>query len=323
MRRIAVLTSGGDAPGMNAATRAIVRTGVLQGFEMFGIRDGYAGLIAGNFTRLGPRDVGGIIHTGGTMLGTSRCSEFKAAAGQGKATERLQQHDISALIVVGGNGSQTGAYALTQRGVCVIGVASTIDNDLIGSDVSIGTTTALDVALEAIDRLRVTAASHHRAFLIEVMGRHCGYLAAVAAIAGGAEAVVVPEFDVEPEAIAQRLLASRARGKSHSIVVVAEGAKHGTESLSRYFEENAELLGFQLRTTRLGHVQRGGSPGVYDRMLATRLGVAAIERFALGERNVLIGLHGAAIGATPLAEVAGRTKPVDSRLLELANTLAQ
>ena len=322
MKRVAVLTSGGDAPGMNAAIRAVVRSGVLHSCEMYGVRNGYEGLIAGDFLPLGPRDVGGIIHQGGTMLGTSRCAQFKTSEGQAAALEQLRRRDINALIVIGGNGSQSGAHALAQRGMNVLGVASTIDNDLLGTDVSIGTTTALDTAMEAIDRLRVTAASHRRVFLVEVMGRHSGYLAAVVAIAGGAEAIVVPELDMPPEAIAQQLQASRQRGKSHAIVVVAEGARHGVDALSNYFRDQRQQLGLDLRITRLGHVQRGGAPGVYDRMLATRLGAASIEALLAAQTGVLVGLRRGAIAMTPLSEIAGRTAPLDLQLLELAQGLA-
>jgi len=322
MKRVAVLTSGGDAPGMNAAIRAVVRSGVLHSCEMIGVRNGYEGLIAGDFLPLGPRDVGGIIHQGGTMLGTSRCAQFKTSEGQAAALEQLRRRDISALIVIGGNGSQSGAHALALRGMNVLGVASTIDNDLLGTDVSIGTTTALDTAMEAIDRLRVTAASHRRVFLVEVMGRHSGYLAAVVAIAGGAEAIVVPELDMPPEAIAQQLQASRQRGKSHAIVVVAEGARHGVDALSNYFRDQRQQLGLDLRITRLGHVQRGGAPGVYDRMLATRLGAASIEALLAAQTGVLVGLRRGAIAMTPLSEIAGRTAPLDLQLLELAQGLA-
>ena len=322
MKRIAVLTSGGDAPGMNAATRAIVRAGVASGYEMLGVRRGYLGLIAGDFVPLGARDVGGIIHQGGTMLGTSRCNEFKTGDGQRQGLQQLRNRDVAALIVIGGNGSQSGAHALAALGMPVIGVASTIDNDLVGSDIAIGTTTALDIALEAIDRLRVTAASHRRAFLVEVMGRHSGHLAAIAGITGGAEAIVVPELETSPERLAELLHASRARGKSHAIVVVAEGAKHNAEALSQYFHEHSTRLGLELRVTRLGHVQRGGTPGVYDRMLATRLGAAAIEQLNAGARDILLGSCSGEVASTPLSQVAGRSKPLDTRLLELANMLA-
>jgi 6-phosphofructokinase 1 len=322
MKRVAVLTSGGDAPGMNAAIRAVVRMGVLHGFAMFGVRHGYTGLFAGHFGALGPRDVGGIIHLGGTMLGTSRCEAFTSELGQLEALAKLRQNDIAALIVIGGNGSQTGAYALSQLGMPVIGIASTIDNDLLGTDISIGANTALDTALEAIDRLRVTARAHERAFLVEVMGRHCGFLAAAAAIAGGAEAVVVPEDVHDPEDVARQLRAARRSGKSHAIVVVAEGARDNADSLAAYFKEHSERLGFELRVTRLGHVQRGGAPNAHDRLLATNLGVAAIERILAGEHGILVGWRNGAVATTPLGEVAGRCKPLDLELLKLARSLA-
>jgi 6-phosphofructokinase 1 len=224
MKRIAVLTSGGDAPGMNAAIRAVVRTGIEKGWDVFGIRHGYVGLIASNIVLLEARDVGGIIQRGGTMLGSARCPEFRTEEGRLKALRTLHQNDIEALVVIGGNGSQTGAYALSEMGFPVVGVASTIDNDLYGTEISIGVDTALDVALEAIDRLKVTASSHQRAFLVEVMGRKCGYLALMAGIAGGAEVIIIPEVETDPEAVAAELRAAYERGKPHALGVVAEGA---------------------------------------------------------------------------------------------------
>jgi len=339
MKRIAVLTSGGDAPGMNAAIRAVVRTGLDKGWEVFGIRRGYVGLIAGKVMPLGVRDVSGIIQQGGTILGSARCPEFTTEAGRLKALRQLHQHDVDGLAIIGGNGSQAGAYALSQMGFPVVGIASTIDNDLYGSDITIGVDTALDVALEAIDRLKVTAASHQRAFLIEVMGRDCGYLALMAGIAGGAEAIVIPEVETDPEAVAAELRAAYERGKAHALVVVAEGARYnaeapvtsagsvrclsGAEGLAHYFQEHRERLGFELRVTTLGHVQRGGAPGAFDRLLATRLGAAATEHLARGEHGLLVGLLKDEIAATPLAEVAANKKPLDLRLLGLAQVLAK
>ena len=199
MRRIAVLTSGGDTAGMNAAIRAVVRTGLDNGWEVYGVRAGYGGLIAGDFRCLGARDVGGIIQLGGTMLRSGRCLEFKVEAGRNQALRNLRQNEIEALVVIGGDGSQTGAYLLSQTGFPVVGIASTIDNDLYGSEITIGVDTALNVALESIDRLKVTASSHRRAFLVEVMGRNCGYLALIAGITGGAEVIVIPEVETSPE----------------------------------------------------------------------------------------------------------------------------
>ena len=322
MSRLAVLTSGGDAPGMNAATRAVVRTAIARGFEVFGVLHGYKGLLAGEFRPLGARDVGGIIQLGGTMLGTARCEELKSEAGCARALEQLRAQRIAALVVIGGNGSQTGAWELQRRGAQVVGVASTIDNDLHGSDVTIGSTTAIDVALEAIDRLRVTAASHGRAFLVEVMGRHCGHLALIAGITGGCEAIVVPEVDIEPEAVAAQLRDAYARGKSHAIAVVAEGARYDAEALARYFDAHGERLGFELRVSRLGHIQRGAAPGAFDRMLATSLGVAAAEAAAAGHFGVVVGRRDGHDAHTPLDEVAGRTRPADVRLFYLAQMLA-
>ena len=323
MRRIAVLTSGGDAPGMNAAIRAAVRSGLARGWEMFGVRNGYAGLISGAIIPLGAREVGGIIQRGGTMLGSARCREFESVAGQRAALDQLARLGIDGLIVIGGNGSQTGAHALSQHGFPVVGVASTIDNDLSGTDVTIGVTSAIDVALEAIDRLKVTGASHQRAFLVEVMGRKCGYLAMMAGLAGGADAIVIPEQEVDPEQVAEYLRAAYANGKAHAIVVVAEGARNNAEGMAEYFHKHHERLGFDLRVTKLGHVQRGVAPGAYDRMLGTLLGAAATDQLAEGTHGVLVGMINGGVATTPLAEVVTRRKPLDLRLLDLAHILAR
>jgi 6-phosphofructokinase 1 len=321
--RIAVITSGGDAPGMNAAIRAAVRSGVSLGFEMFGIRHGYTGLIAGDFMPLGARDVGGIIELGGTMLGTSRCPAFLTAEGQEAAVRQLAQRDISGVVVIGGNGSQAGACALSRRAIPVVGVASTIDNDLAGSDVTLGATTALGTALEAIDRLRVTASAHGRVFLIEVMGRTCGYLALMAGIGGGAEAIAIPEVEQSPEHIAAAIQDAYRRGKSHAIVVVAEGARHDADALARYYTEHAERLRFELRITKLGHVQRGGAPCPFDRLSASLLGAAAVERLQAGQHGVLLGLAGGELTATDLADLEHARKPLDPQWLKLARVLAR
>lgn len=322
MKRVAVLTSGGDAPGMNAAVRAIVRTGVARGWTMFGVRRGYAGLLAADLVELGARDVGGIIQRGGTVLGSSRCSEMHSETGQQQVVDVLERRDVAGLIVIGGDGSQSGAFALSSKGVEVVGVASTIDNDLSCTDISIGATTAIDIALEAIDRLRTTAASHQRAFLLEVMGRHSGYLALMAGIAGGAEAIVIPEVETDPEALAAELRACRERGKQHAIVVVAEGAAYNAEKLAGYFRQHHARLGFDLRVTQLGHVQRGGNPGVFDRMLATRLGAAAVDRLGAGEHGVMMGFVDGKIVSSPLSRVVSQKRVLDAQLLALAKVLA-
>jgi 6-phosphofructokinase 1 len=322
MKRLAVLTSGGDAPGMNAAIRAAVRVGIARGYEVFGVRHGYSGVLDDHFVPLGRRDVGGIMERGGTVLGTARCTAMKTEAGQAEAVRRLAARGIDALVVIGGNGSQSGAWSLAQRGVRVAGVASTIDNDLVGSDITIGATTAVDVALESVDRLRVTASSHGRVFLVEVMGRDCGYLATAVGIASGAEVIVTPEAPLAPEAVASAIRGAYERGKSHAIAVVAEGAAQGVDVLAAHFQLHGQRLGFDLRVCRLGHVQRGGAPGVADRLLATRLAAAAVEQLDAGNSGVLLGMLDGQVRATPLAEVAGRTKPADQELIALAQVLA-
>ena len=323
LKRIAVVTSGGDAPGINAAIRAVVRTGVERGWKIFGVRHGYAGLMHDDFVQMGSRDVSNIIQRGGTILGSTRCLAFKADDAQVEGIRFLRQREIDALIIIGGDGSQAGAFALAQKGFPVVGVASTIDNDLFGSEISIGVDTALNVALEAIDRIKVTASSHERAFLVEVMGRDCGYLALTSGIAGGAECIVLPEAETDPEVVARELRQAYERGKSHAIVVVAEGAKYNAEGLSSFFKEHRERIGFDLRVVRLGHVQRGGTPGVFDRLLATKLGAAATERVAREEFGILVGLIRGEIAATPLGDIVGKRKELDLGLLELADVLAQ
>jgi len=324
-KRIAVLTSGGDAPGMNAAIRAVVRLALGNGWETFGVRNGYMGLVEGgqNIAPLGPRDVGGILGLGGTFLGSARLEAFKEEATRKKGLANLSAHGIDGLVVIGGNGSQAGALALSMMGLPVVGVASTIDNDLTGSEITIGVDTALNIALEAIDRLRVTAASHRRAFLLEVMGRKCGYLALMAGIAGGADTVVVPEAEIDPEAVADDLEGAYRRGKAHALVVVAEGAKYNASGLAKYFEQNRGRLGFDLRVTQLGHVQRGGTPGAFDRLLATRLAVGAVEQLARGEHGCLVGLLKGDVRSTPLGEVVGVSKSIDLDLLNIQKVLAK
>ena len=323
MKRVAVLTSGGDAPGMNAAIRAVVRTGIGHDMEVLGVQRGYAGLVEAQLIPLSARDVGGILQRGGTILGSARCAEFRTEEGRMRALANLEDWGVQGLVVIGGNGSQTGSYELSKAGFPVIGVASTIDNDLVGSDMAIGVDTALNTALEAIDRLKDTASSHNRAFAVEVMGRDSGFLAVMAGIAGGAEVVLVPEVDVEPEQVARELRAAYTRGKPHAIVVVAEGAKYNAQALADYFELHQELMSFELRVTILGHVQRGGSPLAHDRLLASQLGAGAVDLLARGEYGKLVGMIKGEVAATPLEEVSGKRKPVDLALYSLANVLAR
>jgi 6-phosphofructokinase 1 len=321
MKRIAVLTSGGDAPGMNAAIRAVVRRGIDQDFEVIGVRGGYSGLVAGDYVQLRARDVGGILSRGGTVLGSARCLDFHLEETRKQALAHLEQWGIDGLVVIGGNGSQTGGNALAEMGFKVVGVASTIDNDLIGSEMTIGVDTALNIALEAIDRLKVTASSHRRGFLVEVMGRKCGYLALMAGIAGGAELVVLPEVEMSPADVAQALGDAYKRGKQHAVAVVAEGATYDAEALVTYFKKHEASIGFELRATILGHVQRGGNPTAYDRLLATRLGAGAVDALVRGESNVLVGMNQSKITTTPLKDVVGKTKSIDPELFELAKAL--
>jgi 6-phosphofructokinase 1 len=321
-RRLAVLTSGGDAPGMNAAVRSVTRGALAKGWEVFGVRNGYAGLVADAIHPLQARDVGGIVQQGGTVLGSARSPEFVQPAGRASALRNLASHGIDALVVIGGNGSQTGSNSLAREGFAVVGVPSTIDNDLYGTDVSIGSDTAVNITLEAIDRLRTTASSHQRAFAVETMGRDCGYIALMAGLAGGAEVIALPESEISPAEVAERLRAAYRRGKTHALVVIAEGARCGVKELMQHYEKERASIGFDLRVTRLGHVVRGGAPTAADRVLATRLGAAAIEYLAQDQHGVLVGLSCNSIAPTPLADVAGRTRPADTALLELARVMA-
>ena len=322
MKKIAVLTSGGDAPGMNAAVRAVTRGALAKGWEVMGVRNGYAGLLTDHFERLRARDVGGIVQSGGTVLGSARCPEFAQPPGRKQALAHLAERGVDALVVIGGNGSQSGSASLAREGFPVVGVPSTIDNDLYGNDVSIGCDTAINITLEAIDRLRTTASSHHRAFAVETMGRNCGYIALMAGIAGGAEVIALPEQELAPAEVAERLRAAYQRGKTHALAVIAEGAKCGVHELMEYYGAHRKSIGFDLRVTRLGHVVRGGIPSAADRVLATRLGAAAVDALAEGKRGVLAGMIKGDVVVTPLEEITGRTRPADARLLELARVMA-
>jgi 6-phosphofructokinase 1 len=323
MKSIAILTSGGDAPGMNAAIRAAARSALDRDMTVFGVQQGYQGLIEDQIRPLNARDVGGVIHLGGTVLGSARSKEFREESGRSKALRNLARRGIEGLVVIGGNGSQTGSFALTKAGFPVVGIASTIDNDLYGTDVTIGCDTAINVTLEAIDHLRTTGSSHTRAFLVETMGRDCGYLAMMAGLAGGAEVISTPEFEVSASDIAQRLLAAYERGKTHAIVVIAEGVKENSAKILAHFQKDKSTTGFELRATVLGHVVRGAPPTAFDRFLATLLGVNAVKALSEGAPGVLVGYQKSEVTRTPLAEIAGRTKPIGTELVELARVLAK
>ena len=321
MKRIAVMTSGGDAPGMNAAIRAVVRAGLEHGVEVYGIRQAYAGLLNGDMERLTSREVSGILQRGGTILQTARNEEFKTPAGQRKALRRLNERGIEGVIVIGGDGSLRGAMALHQLGVPVIGVPGSIDNDIYGTDMSIGVDTALNTILDALDRLRDTATSHNRCFLIEVMGRNCGYLALMGGILGGAEIVITPEEGVSMEQVANQLSDAYVRGKAHAIAVIAEGAPYKVMELEQYLRQHH--MGFEIRVSILGHVQRGGSPTAFDRLLATSLGVDAMRRMLNGESAVMVGRQGRENVAVPLEEVTTRTRSISKDYYELAYMLSR
>ena len=307
---------------MNAAVRAVTRGALAKGWQVMGVHNGYAGLLAGDFRPMQARDVGGIVQTGGTVLGSARCPEFVEPEGRRKALQSLAGNRIDALVVIGGNGSQSGSASLAREGFPVVGVPSTIDNDLYGNDVSIGCDTAINVTLEAIDRLRTTASSHQRAFAVETMGRNCGYIALMSGIAGGAEVIALPEQELLPADVAERLRAAYQRGKTHALAVIAEGASCGVHELMEYYGAHRKSIGFDLRVTRLGHVVRGGIPSAADRVLATRLGAAAIDILAGGKRGVLAGIIKGDVAVTPLEEITGRTRPADASLLELARVMA-
>jgi len=321
MKRIAVMTSGGDAPGMNAAIRAVTRTAVQHGIEVLGIRQGFAGLMKSNFVHLSARDVGGIIEIGGTILESARSHEFRTPEGKQKAVAALADVGAEGVIVIGGNGSQTGALSLSELGVAVNGVASTIDNDLPGSEITIGVDTAMNTALDAIDRLRTTASSLGRVFVVEVMGRDCGYLALAVGIAGGAEVVVCPESPVPIEKVIERINQSRGRGKRYALIVVAEGVKGYANCLHQALISDQACAEFDSRLTVLGHVQRGGRPSAFDRLLATRLAASATERLIAGETGMLVGLIGGAPAASRLRDVLTRSKPLPAELIQLADTM--
>ncbi len=321
LRRLAVMTSGGDAPGMNACIRAIVRYGHYHGIEILGVRRGYVGLVNGDLYPLGLRDVGGKLQEGGTFLLSTRLPEFVDVDIQMRAIEKMRRHSVDALIVIGGDGSLTGAYALHTAGFPVIGIPGSIDNDISGTDMAIGIDTALNTILDAIDRLRDTASSHGRAFVIETMGRSCGYLALMAGMTGGAEIVHLPEAELELGDILERVELAWRRGKSHVLIVVAEGATFKAEEIVQFL--NREHQEYEVRATILGHVQRGGRPTHFDRFLATRMGVAAVDALMGQDDGVMIALKGTEMIHVPLEQVIGKVKPLPSAYIESMRILAQ
>jgi 6-phosphofructokinase 1 len=287
MKKIGVLTSGGDAPGMNAAIRAVVRKAIYHNIEVYGIKYGFQGLMEGTIEKMEIGSVGDIIHRGGTILYSARSEEFKTEAGQQKAIEQLNKFGIEGLIVIGGDGSFRGAQKLTEKGYPCIGVPGTIDNDIAGTDFTIGFDTALNTVIEAIDKVRDTATSHKRTYIIEVMGRNAGDIALWAGLADGAESILIPEKKEKFETVVQKLKRGHKRGKKHSIIILAEGVGSGIE----YGKRIKEATDLETRVTVLGHIQRGGSPSAADRVLASRLAAKAVDLLMAGKAGRMVGIQ--------------------------------
>lgn len=344
--KIGVLTGGGDCPGLNAVIRAVVRRSIQNGHEMIGIREGWKGLIDSNFTSLGLDSISGILHRGGTILGTSRTNIYKIKDGEATVKKNMSEAGLDALVAIGGEDTLGIASKLYKAGVKVVGVPKTIDNDLNATDYTFGFDTAVNIATEAIDRLHTTAESHNRVIVVEVMGRHAGWIAVHAGMAGGADMILVPERPFNIDAVCESLTKRHARGKSFSIVVVSEGAKLQTEEASDkdgsfvlssmktdsfghvrlggigniLAEEIEKRTGFETRATVLGHIQRGGSPSAYDRVLATRFGVFAAELVEKGKFGYMAALKGNDIVAVSLEEAVGELKTIDMELYKVAET---
>ncbi len=322
IKRVAVFTSGGDAPGMNAALRAVVRSGSYHDLHVFGIKRGYEGMIEGEIVRLERADVGNIIHRGGTFLKTARSEKFMTPEGRKLAYETLLAHDIDACVAIGGNGTFTGAHKFYEEfGVPIIGIPGTIDNDLYGTDLTIGFDTAVNTAIEAVDKIRDTADSHNRLFFIEVMGRHAGFIALNTGIGSGAGYVIIPESVRTIEDLVEELQMNARRKKLFSLVIVAEGSKiGGATQIAQKVQEKLDF--YDIRVTIIGHLQRGGSPTAQDRVLASRLGHAAIEGLIAGQKDVMAGVINNEIVYVPLLDAITRTKGPDEDLQHLAEILA-
>lgn len=317
MQKIAVLTSGGDSPGMNAAIRAVARSVIGRGMDAVGIMRGYEGLLDGDFRPLGARDVGGIIHRGGTILQTARSERFMDPKGQDEAANRLRDTGIEGLVVIGGDGSFRGAEEIHMRGIAVVGVPGTIDNDIAGTSLTIGFRTAVETALDAVMRLRDTASSHDRLFIVEVMGRRSGFLALDVAVAGGAEAVLVPEVQFSLGKLIDRLHEARRKGKTHSLIILSEGVMPAQQLR----DQIQDTGGYDARVTVLGHIQRGGSPCAVDIILASRMGSAAVDALVSGKSGVMTALSNGRIELPPLSVSWETKKPLDPELMGLVDVL--
>jgi phosphofructokinase-like protein len=341
MKRIAVMTGGGDCPGLNAVIRSVVLSGSGYDVETLGIKNGWQGLIDGDLELLAPASVSGILSWGGTILGTSRIDPLKNPGNGEKIQKTLQTTGIDALVVIGGNGTLSAAYEIAGKGIPLVGIPKTIDNDIFGTDLTVGFDTAVSIVTEIIDRLHTTAESHHRIMVVEVMGRNAGWIALMAGIAGGADMVLIPEMRFTMEEVCRDLKARYMAGKKYSIVVVAEGTHHeditdaavpecnrdecGHEKfvgVGNLLGKELELrLGIETRVTVLGHVQRGGTPTAFDRILGTRFGVAAVEQIIGGNTGLMVALRGSRMSTVPLKEVAYRIKPINPDLYNLAKTV--
>ncbi|PSL44076.1 6-phosphofructokinase [Salsuginibacillus halophilus] len=318
MKNIAILTSGGDSPGMNAGIRAVVRKAIYHGVNVYGIRYGYAGLLNRDIEQLHVGSVGDIIHRGGTMLNTARCEEFKERSGQEKAVEVLEEFGIEGLVVIGGDGSFQGAQKLTELGYPTIGVPGTIDNDIPFTDYTIGFDTALNTVIEAIDKIRDTATSHERTYIIETMGRDAGDIALWSGLADGAETILIPEVPQEIDEVVDRLRRGHERGKKHSIIVLAEGVASGPEMAQRI----KDTTGDDNRVTVLGHIQRGGSPTAYDRVLASRLGAAAVEMLLDGEQGKMVGIQNNEVCSEWIKTALAQEHTIDHSMYQLSRELS-
>lgn len=318
MRTIAVLTSGGDAPGMNAAIRAVVRAGLAKGFNVMGVRRGYSGLISGEIIPLDRHSVADIIQRGGTILRTARCEEFKTEEGRKRGANILKTFGIDGLVVIGGDGSFKGAQLLSKLGISTVGLPGTIDNDLPYTEYTIGFDTANNTVLDAINKLRDTSTSHERVSIVEVMGRNCGDIALYAGLAGGAESIIVPEKGYDKDKLCRTILEGKMRGKMHNLIILAEGIG-GAEELAQQVED---ITGIETRATKLGHIQRGGSPTCMDRVWASRMGYRAIELIEEGQSSRVVGVKDGRIFDMDIDEALSVPRQFDEKLYEIANALS-
>ena len=317
MKRIAVLTSGGDSPGMNAAIRAVVRNALYNGMETIGVMRGFEGLMDGECMTMDRASVGGIIHRGGTILRTARSDRFKSEAGIRAALVQMEERQVDALVIIGGDGSFRGAEALRKAGLPTVGIPGTIDNDIAGTDTTIGYDTAVNTALSAVQKLRDTASSHDRLFIVEVMGREAGFLALEVAVSSGAEYVVVPEIQLDIQKLCEQLHYSRKKGKTHFLIILAEGVMSGPELRNRIQDTG----GYDARVTVLGYIQRGGSPTSYDTVLASRMGAFAVESLLRGKSGVMTGIQCGEMVLCPLEEAWKQEKPLNQEMLALVEKL--